>query len=110
MKKHIANTLNLLNDENIFDPQVKWEFLKYEIPKLTKYFSKTLTQKENSQKKSLDETIKYYEGNINDYQTNPYFLECQSKLDLLYEKKVNGIKVRSKCNWYESGENRLSFS
>ena len=104
MKKHIASTLKNLNDENIFDEQARWEFLKYEIRKFTKMFSKNLCQKEKIEKNSLEETLKYMEENTKDFQTNSQYLECQSKLNLIYEKKVNGIKVRSKCNWYESDE------
>ena len=104
MKKHIASTLKNLNDENIFDEHARWEFLKYEIRKFTKMFSKNLCQKENIEKNSLEETLKYMEENTKDFQTNSQYLECQCKLNLIYEKKVNDIKVRSKCNWYESGE------
>ena len=60
--------------------------------------------KENIEKNSLEETLKYMEENTKDFQTNFQYLECQSKLNLIYEKKINGIKVRSKCNWCESGE------
>ena len=49
------------------------------------------------------------EENTKDFQTNYQYLECQSKLNLIYEKKVNGTKVRSKCNWYESGEKSSKF-
>ena len=110
MKKHIVSTLKNLNDENIFDEQARWEFLKYEFRKFTKMFSKNLHQKENIEKNSLEETLKYMEENTKDFQTNSQYLECQSKLNLIYEKRVNGIKVRSKCNWYESGENLQNFS
>ena len=72
-------------------------------------FSKNLCQKENIEKNSLEETLKYMEENTEDFQTNSQYLECQSKLNLIYEKKVNGIKVRSKCNWYESGEKSSKF-
>ena len=30
------------------------------------------------------------------------------KLQNIYTKKVNGIRIRSKCNWYENGENQLN--
>ena len=72
-------------------------------------FSKNLHQKENIEKNSLEETLKYMEENTKDFQTNSQYLECQSKLNLIYEKNVNGIKVRSKCNWYESGEKSSRF-
>lgn len=109
MKKHITSTLKNLNDEGIVDEQVRWEFLKYEIRKFTRMFSKNLHQKENTEKNSLEKTLKYMEENTKDFQTNSQYLECQSKLNHFYENKVNGIKVRSKCSWYESGEKSSKF-
>ena len=35
---------------------------------------------------------------------NEYYLECKQKLQNIYIKKVNGIRIRSKCNWYKNGE------
>ena len=72
-------------------------------------FSKNLCQKENIEKNSLEETLKYMEENTKGFQTNSHYLECQSKLNLIYEKKIDGIKVRSKCNWHESGEKSSKF-
>ena len=30
-------------------------------------------------------------------------------LQNIYTKKVNGIRIRSKCNWYEDGEKSTKF-
>ena len=40
MKFHIKSTLETLEIEGIRDPQVRWEFLKYEIRKFLIEFSK----------------------------------------------------------------------
>ena len=34
---------------------------------------------------------------------------CKQKLENKYTKKVNGIRIRSKCNWYENGEKATKF-
>ena len=34
---------------------------------------------------------------------------CKQQLDEIYEKKAKGIKIRSKCNWYEHGEKSTKF-
>ena len=91
-----------MNNKNIFDEEARWEFLKHEIHQFSKMFSKNLHQKENIEKNSLEENTK-------DFQTNSQYLEFQSKLNLVYEKKVNGIKVQSKCNWYESSKKSSKF-
>ena len=36
MEKHIFETLCLLDNQHITDEQLRWEYLKYEIRKLTK--------------------------------------------------------------------------
>ena len=32
------------------------------------------------------------------------YLEYKNKLEQIYEEKANGVKIRSKCGWYEFGE------
>ena len=39
MKNHIATTTIFLNEENIFDDQIRWEYLKYEIRKFSIHLS-----------------------------------------------------------------------
>ena len=35
---------------------------------------------------------------------NLEYIDCRDKLDKIYEQKINGIRIRSKCDWYEHGE------
>ena len=49
IKFHIKSTLETLEIEGIRDPQVRWEFLKYEIRKFSIEFSKL--QAENMKKR-----------------------------------------------------------
>ena len=35
--------------------------------------------------------------------------ECKTQLEQIYKIKVNGIKIRSKCDWYEHGEKSSKF-
>ena len=32
-----------------------------------------------------------------------------SKLDEIYSRKTNGVRMRSKCDWYESGKKSNKF-
>ena len=34
---------------------------------------------------------------------NPKYIETNEKLDKIYQEKINGIRIRSKCNWYKHG-------
>ena len=33
----------------------------------------------------------------------------KTKLEQIYEEKANGVKIRSKCEWYEFGEKSSKF-
>ena len=40
---------------------------------------------------------------------NPEYTKTNEKLDEIYQEKTNGIKIRSKCDWYEHGEKSSKF-
>ena len=41
--------------------------------------------------------------------TLEFFNMRSLNLDEIYEKKAKGIRIRSKCNWYEHGEKSTKF-
>ena len=108
MKKIILDTLNELFTENILDDQVKWEYLKYNIRKYTIKFSKELAKNTNKTIHDLETKLKLYEKPEN-YVDNIDYKVCKLQLDEIYEKKAEGIRIRSKCNWYEHGEKSTNF-
>ena len=99
----------MLDQDKITDKHLRWEFLKYEIRKFTINFSKKLVKEENKDRNFLEKELKKLEKNLNNLQTNEYYLGCKQKLQNIYTKKVNGIRIRSKCNWYENGEKSTKF-
>ena len=40
---------------------------------------------------------------------NSDYISCKSKLDQFYKEKANGIRIRSKCDWYKYGEKSTNF-
>ena len=36
-------------------------------------------------------------------------IDCRNKLNKIYKQKINGIKIRSKSDWYEYGEKSSIF-
>ena len=40
---------------------------------------------------------------------NLEYIDCRNKLDKIYEQKINGIRIRSKCDWYEHGKKSSKF-
>ena len=57
----------------------------------------------------LEKEPKQLEKILNNLQTNEYNLGCKQKLQNIYTKKVNGIRIRSKCNWYKNEEKSTKF-
>ena len=47
------------------------------------------------------------EANVN-FHFDDHYLECNN-LEKVYQEKANGIKIRSKCDWYEFGEKSSKF-
>ena len=84
---------------------VKWEYLKYNIRKYTINFSKQLAKTTNKKNVDLETKLKhfgkYYENCNKDYKV------LRQQLDAIYEEKAKGIKIRSKCNWYELGKKSI---
>ena len=100
MKFHIKSTLETLEIEGISDLQVRWEFLKYEIRKFSIEFSKLQAQNTKKEKMFLENKLKKLESNTNCME-NLEYIDCRNKLDKIYEQKINGMRIRSKCYWCE---------
>ena len=110
MSLHIKNTLKVFDNENISDDQVKWEYLKYEVRKFTIHYSKNLAKSIRDERIKSEEKIKNLEKNgVSDLNNNQEYINCKSNLESIYQTKVDGMRIRSKCDWYENGEKSSKF-
>ena len=103
MKRPIKNALDNLDQDNIVDPPFCWEYLKYEIRKLSIHFSKNIARNKKTERKYLENKFKNLE-NSHSFVVNPEYIETNEKRDKIFQEKTNGIRIRSKCNWYEQRE------
>ena len=91
---------------------IRWSgklgILEYNIRKYTIKFSKELAKITNKITTDLETKLKHFEKHEN-YVDNIDYQVCKQQLDEIYEKKAKGIKIRSKCNWYEHGEKSTNF-
>ena len=108
MKTLIKNVLNNFDQDNIVDPQFRWEYLKYEIRKFSIHFSKGIARNKKIERTYLENKLKTLE-NSPSFVNNPEYIETNEKLDKIYQEKANGIRIRSKCNWYKHGEKSPNF-
>ena len=43
------------------------------------------------------------------YSGNEDYVACKTKLDKIYDKKVEGLRIRRKCGWYKKREKSTKF-
>ena len=98
-----------LQENSYFSDHAKWEFLKYEIRKFSISFSKNFAKKERIIQTNLENRIKTLEQSLkNEEDFNAYNL-CKLELENIYDKKAEGAKLCSKCEWYQHGEKPTKF-
>ena len=97
-----------LQENSYFSDHSKWEFLKYEILKFSISFSKNFAKKERIIQTNLENRTKTLEQILKNEDFNAYNL-CKLELENIYDKKAEGAKLRSKCDWYQHGEKPTKF-
>ena len=83
--------------------------LKYEIRFFTIKFSKDLAKARKSKQCFLENKLKFLESNLNCDINSAENIDCKNQLEVIYDDIAEGIKVRSKCQWYEKGEKSTAF-
>ena len=83
--------------------------MKYEICCFTVKFSKDLAKAKNSKKYSLKNKLNVLESNVNCDMNSVEYVICKNQLEEVYDDIAEGIKIRSKCHWYELGEKSTKF-
>ena len=63
----------------------------------------------NAEIEILKNELKNFEKFGSRYSDNDEYLACKTKLDKIYDKKVKGLRIRSKCDWYKKGEKSAKF-
>ena len=63
----------------------------------------------NAERGILEKELKDFGKSGWSYFDNEDYLACKTKLDKIYDKKVEGLRIRSKCEWYKKGEKSTKF-
>ena len=60
----------------------------------------------NAEREILEKELKDFEKSGSSYFDNEDYLACKTKVDKIYEKKVEGqgLRIRSKYDWYKREE------
>ena len=97
-----------MNHGNIDDYHIWWEFPRYKVRKFSGKFSKTLAKEIREELRILENKLKLHEQNLKCFENKDY-LRCKLRLEEIYGMKATGVKIRSKCNWYEYWEKPSKF-
>ena len=89
--------------------QLGWEYIKFEIRQFSITFSKNLSKCVNADRELLEKKLKDLEKSGSFYSDNEDYKACQTKLDNIYDKKVEGIRIRRRCDWSQKGEKSTKF-
>ena len=85
------------------------ENMKFEIRKFTMLYSKIRAKNNRKVKNDLENKLKDLENDLNNYDKLQKYNKIKSELEEIFEKFVEGAKVRIKCTWYEEGEKSTKF-
>lgn len=93
--------------QELSDPRSVWDWVKYIVRKYSRNYSKSKCKQWNIEEEQLNQ--KYQEA-LSAYQNSPSqgnlstVNVLKKKIEQFYEKKVEGIIVRSWERWNEDGE------
>ena len=104
---------NWLKDaKDLSNKRVKWDWLKFKIKTSSIAYSKKLSRDRKSKEEELN--LKY-QALLKIFQDNPCETtrleteKVKSELEALYDKKVEGIIIRSRARWHEHGEKNSKY-
>ena len=92
----MSESLSILDQNDIRDNQIRWEYIMFEIRQFPITFSKNLSKSLNAERKILEKEPKDFEKSGSGYLDNEDYLARKTKLDKIYDKKVEGLRIRSK--------------
>ena len=76
--------------------------------KFTISYSKVKAENSREKRAYLENKLKVLEQNLTSEQFKREYV-CQQELNTIYDEIGTGIKIRSRCNWYEFGEKSNKF-
>ena len=79
---------------------MRWEFTKFEIRQFSINSFKTLSKSSKGATGFRKIQLKLL---------NEDYLACKTKLDKIDDKKVEGLRIRSKCDWYKKEQKSTKF-
>ena len=105
MKTFILNTKIFLDQNDTLSNQSNWEFLKCEM----RTFSKALPKKSKKENALSLSKITKLEQDIDCEEKFDEYEKRKKELEKIYDNIAEGVKIRSKCSWYQYGKKSTKF-
>ena len=96
------------NLQNLSNAHLKWEFFKYEARKFSISFSK-MKKKEDNDLRIFHEDIVHRYTSTENQPTEAEYADSKTYLESYYEKKTQGLSLRSKTVFYEDNEKSTKY-
>ena len=109
LKDHIKFIKNDMETSFTNSFHCQWEYLKYEMRDFSIGFSKNKAKQKRQKLSILENELKNLEQNLSNEEMLHKYSTYQNEINEIYEDISNGIKIRSKCEWYEFGEKSNKF-
>merc|ERR1712240_397221 len=92
---------------NEFEPQKKWELMKYKIRCFCIEFSKKIAKKRRDEFEKLEQIIRDHE--TTEIGTNEIYVKAKLEYERLLNQKSEGVILRSKIRIYEENEKSSKY-
>ena len=66
-------------------------------------------KKERKQREELEVNLKLLEKNLSTEENQCLYDKCKRDVEEIYDNIAEGIRIRSRCQWYEEGEKSSKF-
>ena len=113
-QNYVRQTKNLtqtIHSSQNFIPniQLKWDLLKREIQKFSINYSRKLAKERKENETLLENKLKKQQDNLNTEDNIQSYVIHKKELDSIYDYIVEGIRIWSKCDWYQHGGKLTKF-
>ena len=66
-------------------------------------------KEERKRREELEATLKLLEKNLSNEENQCLYGKWKRDLEEIYDNIVKGIRIRSRCQWYQEGEKSAKF-
>ena len=98
--------VDLVTDNSLSD-QNKPKNFKYKVRSFSVAY--VLAQNSRQLQKGLQQKITTFEQNLSTKENLNEYMNTKKEFNKLHDKIADGVKIHSKCNWYQHEEKYTSF-